>query len=372
MTRVISIINSLDLGGAETSLYNLLKSTKGEVDHKVVTLIGGGILTSDIESLGISVVEAGLVRNNNSFRKVYSLIRSIRAMKPDVLCCHMYNANIIGALVSRSGLGRIANIWNIHHSVEDIKYESRSIRRSISISRIILSSADRIVYVSESGRRDHERLGFDADRSLVIPNGYDIEKFQFSAVGRTSVRAELGIAEQDFAVALAARMHPMKDHAGFLQALAMALALNPRIVAVICGQGTENLQIPDRLRDRVRVLGARRDIINVMSACDVGCLSSSFGEAFPNVLSEFMSCERPCVATDVGDAARIVSRYGLVVPPRNPAALADALVKMAAYSSEELRSMGAEGRNSIGKRFSIDSVAARHLQLWKQAAVSRG
>jgi glycosyltransferase involved in cell wall biosynthesis len=163
----------------------------------------------------------------------------------------------------------------------------------------------------------------------------------------------------------------MKDHAGFLEALTIAQGLNPRIVALLCGQGTDVLKIPDRLQGRVKLLGARRDIANVMSACDVGCLSSSFGEAFPNVLSEFMACERPCVTTDVGDAARIVGRYGLVVPPRNPAALAGALVKMAACSAEERRRIGVEGRMSIGERFSIGVVAARHLKLWKQAAVSR-
>jgi glycosyltransferase involved in cell wall biosynthesis len=105
-----------------------------------------------------------------------------------------------------------------------------------------------------------------------------------------------------------------------------------------------------------------------MNACDFGCLSSSFGEAFPNVLAEFLSCGRPCVATDVGDSALIVDRFGRIVPPRDPARLADALVALAGMSEAERAALGAGGRTSVAERFAIRKVAERHAALWREAA----
>jgi glycosyltransferase involved in cell wall biosynthesis len=105
-----------------------------------------------------------------------------------------------------------------------------------------------------------------------------------------------------------------------------------------------------------------------MNACDVGCLSSSFGEAFPNVLAEFLACARPCITTDVGDAAMIVERFGKVVPRRDPQALADALIELAETDDAGRNALGAAGRRSILDRFDIAAVAERHIHLWERTA----
>src|SRR5437762_2367360 len=83
-------------------------------------------------------------------------------------------------------------------------------------------------------------------------------------------------------------------------------------------------RLENGLDGRVHLMGCREDIARLTAALDIASSSSAFGEGFSNALGEAMACAVPCVATDVGDAARIVADTGRVVPPRNPEAMAAA------------------------------------------------
>jgi glycosyltransferase involved in cell wall biosynthesis len=88
------------------------------------------------------------------------------------------------------------------------------------------------------------------------------------------------------------------------------------------------------ISEQIHLLGERSDIPRLSAALDIASSSSAYGEAFPMVIGEAMSCGVPCVVTDVGDSARIVDNTGYVVPPREPQALANAWQKMIELGSE--------------------------------------
>lgn len=129
--------------------------------------------------------------------------------------------------------------------------------------------------------------------------------------------------------------------------------------------------VPQALQRRFHWLGERHDIPDLMPIFDIVCLSSAWGEAFPNVLGEAMACGVPCVATDVGDSALIVGVTGGVVPPRNDAELCSALMDMVNRGPEVSASLGQAARRRIEAEFSLDAVVEQYMNLYRQLAADK-
>ncbi|WP_448525702.1 glycosyltransferase [Parathermosynechococcus lividus] len=168
---------------------------------------------------------------------------------------------------------------------------------------------------------------------------------------------------------MVARWDPQKDHQNLVAAMGLLANRGVGFRALLVGTGVTNAQ-PELqatltghgLGKRVRLLGPRSDIPAVMLALDVHVLSSSYGEAFPNVLAEAMTCERPCVVTDVGDSARIVGSSGEVVPPRNPEVLAAGLVRLLDRLGHE-PDLGHRARQRVVAEFSVERMLERTEQV---------
>ena len=164
----------------------------------------------------------------------------------------------------------------------------------------------------------------------------------------------------------------MKDHANFLRAAALLLKEFPDVHFILIGSGVdrENQVLHQLIQDlglfnRIHLLGERSDMPCLTTALDIATSASAYGEAFPLVVGEAMSCEVPCAVTDVGDSAWIIGNTGRVVPPRDSEALANAW--------KDLIELGAKGREALGKaarariieHFSLDAVVAQYERLYE-------
>ena len=123
------------------------------------------------------------------------------------------------------------------------------------------------------------------------------------------------------------------------------------------------------LTDRVHLLGERSDIARLVAALDIFSLSSSYGESFPVIVGEAMSCAVPCVVTDVGDSAWMISDTGRVVPPRDTHALASACQELLEIGPAG-QALGAAARSRVTELFSLSSIVARYETLYQSSVVT--
>lgn len=336
----------------------------------VVSLRSHGPVADRIRSAGVPVTECGLRTNSlptpGALRRVSQAIAGTR---PQLVQGWMYHGNLAAFLRPLD----TPVLWNIRQTLYDLDRERRLTRAVIRSSALASRFARAIVYNSVVSARQHAALGFRSDRNWIIPNGFDTRRFAPSAERRARMRAELALTADQPVVGLIARVHPMKDHAMFLRAATIIAAQIPDACFLLAGDGATVEGLGNKVRgaclmDRVRLLGPRADVADVMAALDVACSTSAWGEGFPNVLGEALASGVPCVATEVGDSADVVGDGGLIVPPRDAMAFAQAVIAMLVDSARRARA-AMEGRRRVLERFSIETVAGRYADLWESNGV---
>jgi glycosyltransferase involved in cell wall biosynthesis len=359
--RLLHVISNLDVGGAERMLTQLATARGGwAADTVVVSLLPGGFHADVLRGAGIRVIELNFRTAAGIVGGVLELVRTIRRFRPAVVQGWMYHGDLLAwlglVLAGRRRHSRL--IWSIRCSDMDLDRYGTALRAVVRICALLSSRPDLVTANSAAGMRVHAALGYRPRRTEIIPNGIDVARFKPDAEHRLAVRRELGIAEQAVVVAHVARVDPMKDHDGFLAAMAAL----PDVHAILIGRGTEQLAGAPNLHR----LGHRSDVPRLLAAADAIVSSSAFGEGFSNAVAEGMACGLPAIATDVGDAREIIGDAGIVVPPRAPDALAAAMRSFADQPWDHRAALGQRARARICETFTIEQALARFSSAYQR------
>lgn len=351
------VTNNLHCGGAERLLTNLVTQQGHMRRASVVCLHGEGVFRQTLSAAGVEVVDLGISHKRNALGGLFRFARLIRRRRPAVVQSWMYHANVFAFLALRlAGLRGTRLIWGIYNS--DI-YGNQSRWRNLGgLGKLLSPYVDGVIYNAEQARDFHRTFGFREPRSLVIPNFLDTQKFRRDPSLRAIVRRELGISDDTIMVVTVARVDPMKNWDEVLEAVKDITG----VVTVGVGKGTEQL----RRQPGFIGLGWREDIQRLLSAADIFLLASAFGEGTSVALAEAMSCGLPCVVTDVGGNGTFVGDAGIVVPPRQVAAVRDALLRLA-RDARLREQMGRAGLERVSTGHSVKEVAAM-LEAFTQSA----
>ena len=369
--KIVFLIRDLNYGGAERQLVTLVKALDKQCFDITVLcfyLSGSLSLDKDLKDSGIPIICLDKQGRWHLFGFFWRLVQHLQRIHPDVLHGYVGIPNLL-TIFLKPFFPSTRMVWGIRSSNVDPDFDDWLGRLLFQLECFLSHLADLIIVNSYAGRAYYLTNGFPANKMTVIPNGIDIELFKPDQGARIKVRKLWGICEDTILLGLVGRLDIRKDHPTFLRAAAL-LSEERRDVRFVCvGSGSENYarelyELADELgiSNRVIWVKARADMSAIYNTLDI-VVSSSYTEGFPNVIGEAMACGIPCVVTDVGDAAWIVGDIDVVVPPKNPEALKNALKRL-------IETIGIDGcdRTQIRQRI-IDHFSVLQLVFKTEAAL---
>ncbi|MDJ0911023.1 MAG: glycosyltransferase [Woeseiaceae bacterium] len=373
--RVTHVITGLNVGGAERSLLTLCqKSARAGLEASVVCLSKPGAISPLIEETGVPVRHLGLTSPMSAARGLLSVRSAVRSFSPHIVQGWMYHGNL-AALWARPRSARV--VWNVRQSMHRpdlFKFATRAvIRANAWLSR----RADTIIYNSAVALDQHEAFGFSGERSVRIPNGVDLERFDSSAYDRGQVRQSFGLDSNHLVFICVGRVHAIKGHGILLDAAKRFLPQHPDARLMIVGRGADWASAPfasfaddEAVREQTILVGEHDDVPALLAASDV-FVNASLTEGFPNAVAEAMATGLPVVATGVGDTAYLVDDCGRVVDSDDPEQLSSAMSDIAAADASERADRGARGRARVSECFSLDILAERYASLYRDLQTAR-
>ncbi len=354
------VITDLDPGGAERAMVALatrLDPARWRV--RVFCLMGPGPLVEPLREAGIPC-ECLSVNRNRPLQAVVRLAAALRAFRPQLVQSFLFHANLAARLAAPSA----GKPWVIG----GLRVAEHQKRWHLALDRATSRLSVGSVCVSRGVEEFSHAIGrLDPDRLTVIPNGIDPRPYdQAKALSRES----LGIPETAHLAIQIGRLDTQKGLVDLLEAARVVIETYPEWHLALAGQGplrdwlAARLSSEPILRDHVHWLGQRDDVASLLKTADVAVLASRW-EGMPNVVLEAMAASRAVVATAVEGSRELVlpGRTGWLVPPRDPARLALALIE-AARSPEQCSSLGMLGRQRVGDLFSMDATRTAYEQLW--------
>ncbi|MCP2620325.1 glycosyltransferase [Candidatus Aminicenantes bacterium AC-334-K16] len=212
--------------------------------------------------------------------------------------------------------------------------------------------------------------GIERRKIYVVPDGIDFTPYEENKE-RGALRVELNFSPDDYVVGIVAHLADHKGHKYLIEAIRLLKEKLPQVRLIIVGEGPLKLELSRQvkdfhLEDVVFFLGFREDIPRILASLDLFVLSSHL-EGLGSSLLEAMASRLPVVATRVGGIPDVVihQETGLLVPPKNPPALAEAILDMYTHR-ERARQMGQKGYEVVHRKFSAEAMASRVIDVYQR------
>jgi glycosyltransferase involved in cell wall biosynthesis len=378
--KVIRIIARLNIGGPAIHVVNL---NAGLDPTRFKSLLVSGTenpgegsmldyaLSQGVQPIVIPEIVGEATFKPRDVKALAKLYRLIRQERPQIVHTHTAKAGSLGRLAARlAGVPIVVHTYHghvLHGYYSPLK--TWLLRR---MEQALARLTDCIVAVSEQVKRDLVTYGVaPPEKITIIPLGFELEPFLSCETHRGELHREFGLSDDTRLVGIVGRIFPIKNHRLFLNAAAQVAAREPAARFVIVGDGVLRPEMERHARalaiaDRVIFTGWRRDLPRIYADLDVLVVSSD-NEGTPVSAIEAMASGCPVVATHVGGLPDLIAEgeTGHLVPPRDPEALADAILRLLQNPDAAAR-MGQTARAVAKERFTLRRLLADTENLYQQ------
>jgi sugar transferase (PEP-CTERM/EpsH1 system associated) len=360
--RLLFLNHSMRMGGIETMIRDFVFGLNGRgFEPSVAVFSGGGPLVEQLSASHFAVADLHK-REGIDLRLVLRLRKLLRSRRIDIVHSHNYSAWLYAVLASR-GLG--VRVVHTEHS------RVQPLARRHALERWLGRRTDAVVGVSADVAHSlvHD-VGIDAHRVRFIPNGIDLQRYRPQPDLRTALRRSIGAGDEAVVFGIVARLVPVKSHRTLIDAFRRVLGACPAARLLIAGdgpcRGELELQAQQAgLGPAVTFAGEVRDTERMLNGMDVYMLSST-DEGMNLTLLEAMATALPVVATAVGGNPEVVADKlsGLLVPPLDPQAMAEAMLALA-RDPQRRAALGAQGRRRVEDGFSQERTLQAYAALYE-------
>ncbi len=368
--RILYLITDLHIGGTEKILYELVtRIDRTKFNSLVCGLKSCGYYAEKIENKGIPVIVFNVANGISllkNFQAIFNLYKIMRKEKIDLVHTFLFRANFIGRIAARL-VGVPIVISSIRVMEEEKKYH-------LFLERITSFLSDKFIVNSEALKNFvSEKMKITPEKIEIVYNGIDF--MNLPKINSIIKKNELGYNKNEILIGTVGRLHKQKGIEYFIEAIKIITQLPithyPSPNFLIIGDGPERKNLESlicnlELNDKVKLLGWRTDVLEIISVLDIFVLSSLW-EGTPNVVLEALAYNKPVVATRVGGVPEIIEEgvTGLLVKPANAQALADAILWVL-ENPEKARKMAEKGKEKVEKIFPIHRMVKETEEVYNK------
>lgn len=358
-------------GGMKNHLLDLVRLTDQTRFDVTVVCPPDTSLFNDLAALGIKTIPISLVGElspTKDYAVIKSLVKYLHTSGTTILHAHSSKGALVGRLAAALARTPVI-VFTAHNSIFYEQWPGWKKKLFATVERFLARFTDRIITVSDALKQELiEREGLSSKQLTTIYNGIAVDKFAIK-VDTIAVRRSMAIPELGPVIGTIARLAPQKGVSYFLKAASLLKEYQVNFMVVGDGPLREELEQEASelgLQNRVTFVGRRENIPEILATLDIFVLPS-VTEGLPLTILEAMAAGKPVVATRVGGVPEAIleGKTGLVVPPRDPEALAVALAGLLG-ERERLIKMGNCGRKHVTERFAIQTMVDKTMELYHQ------
>jgi glycosyltransferase involved in cell wall biosynthesis len=359
---ILFVVDGLEFGGGERTFLQLIEGLPKD-SFRIYVATSRGIFSKILSDAGIDANHLDLSKRI-SFKNLRELMRLIRMNKIDILHSQGARADFYTRISARLSRPKVKVVCTIATPVEG--FDIGLLRKGIYcfFDRLSERYVDRFLVVSEALRKimiDGHKV--TTDKVIKVYNGIELNEYCPNNSNQSSnyIRKEYAIRATDVLIGAIGRLVWQKGFEYFIKSLPEIAKTHPDIKVIFVGDGPfrdnlENLCRQLGVEDKTIFTGYRSDIKGILSAIDIKVIPS-LAEGFPMVTLEAMAMAKPIVATCIdGITEQITDGVdGILVPPRDPNALAAAINKII-EDKEFASSLGSAARKRVEREFTVEKM----------------